>query len=90
MMTIHLMPRWMQRTLRLRTAGITLPPFGIYLRPGHEDNTVLQAHEAVHWEQYERMGLIMFYVRYLLGLAMHGYTAHPMEVEAREKSRKDT
>lgn len=68
--------------------GITLPPFGIYIRPGHEYNTRLQAHEAVHWEQYERMGLVMFYVRYLWGLIRYGYTAHPMEVEAREKASK--
>jgi hypothetical protein len=67
--------------------GITLPPFGIYIRPGHEENEVLQAHEAVHWEQYARMGLFLFYAQYLWGLIRYGYTAHPMEVEARENAR---
>lgn len=81
------MPLILRLALRRRTAGITLPPFGIYIRPGYEHDTLLQAHELVHWEQYKRMGLCMFYVRYLWGLIRYGYAAHPMEVEAREKAK---
>ena len=83
------MPWILQRVIKLPTAGITLPPFGIYIRPGYEHDTVLQAHELMHWEQYERMGLFLFYVRYLWGMARYGYAAHPMEIEAREKSRRN-
>ncbi len=68
--------------------AITLPPVGIFLRRGmHADTfTRVIAHEAIHWEQYQRWGLLGFYGRYLWWAFMYGYRANPMEVEARERS----
>jgi hypothetical protein len=40
----------------------------------------------VHWEQYQRMGVIGFYVTYLWYNIRYGYWNNPMEVEARKKS----
>ena len=37
-------------------AGITIPPFGIYLRAAAIEDAGVRAHEAIHWEQYTRMG----------------------------------
>jgi hypothetical protein len=84
------MPHWMQGVLRQHIQGITLPPFGIYLRAGYEENAVLRAHEAVHWAQYERMGAVKFYANYLWQALKHGYRENPMEIEAREKSEGGT
>jgi hypothetical protein len=64
-------------------AGITLPPFGVYILSERLSDQRLVRHEAVHWDQAERMGVVTFYVRYLWLLARHGYQNHPMEIEAR-------
>ena len=63
--------------------AITLPPFGIYAVPGSENDECLARHENVHWQQYQRMGAVRFYVTYLWLLMRHGYINHPMEIEAR-------
>jgi len=63
--------------------GITLPPFGIFIRAECLADDRLCRHEAAHWRQYERMGVVRFYAAYLWGLLRHGYHDHPMEREAR-------
>jgi len=63
--------------------GITLPPFGIYVLAEHIDSERLSRHEMAHWAQYERMGVVRFYVRYVWLTIRHGYRQNPMEVEAR-------
>ena len=66
---------------KLGKQAITLPPWGIYVLPGHEG---LLAHEQVHWQQYERMGFWRYYVTYLWYQIRYGYENNPMEVEARK------
>lgn len=84
--TIKLM-NWMLRIfIRPPIHGITLPPFGIYIRVGHEADQGLKEHEAVHWEQYERMGCWSYYLTYLWYQVRYGQANHPMEIEARERS----
>ena len=73
--------RWFLSAFGYR--GITLPPFGIYILPGHTTYPPLIRHEQVHWQQYEQRGAIRFYVGYLLLLVRHGYRNHPWEIEAR-------
>jgi hypothetical protein len=80
----HLVRLWLVRT---GYAGITLPPFGIYILKERIDEELLRKHELVHWEQYKRMGIIKFYATYLYYNIKYGYWNNPMEVEAREKSR---
>jgi hypothetical protein len=46
-------------------AGITLWPFGIYVKYGYEDNVKLKVHENIHWEQQKELPII-FYILYLL------------------------
>ena len=46
----------------------------------------LVLHELVHVAQYARLGAAGFPAVYVLGLARHGYQAHPLEREAREKA----
>lgn len=64
-------------------AGITLPPFGIYLLRERMADERLRRHELAHAEQARRMGALKFYAIYLWLLARHGYHQHPLEVEAR-------
>ena len=64
-------------------AGITLPPFGVYILAEHLNDEALIRHEQAHWQQAQRMGAIKFYAVYLWLLARHGYQKHPMEIEAR-------
>jgi hypothetical protein len=64
-------------------AGITLPPFGVYILAERLSDEALIRHEQVHWQQARRMGTIKFYAVYLWLLARYGYQDHPMEHEAR-------
>lgn len=73
-------PKWW------RFRAITLPPIGIFIRTEHSSNQQIKRHELVHWEQYKRYGLFMFYAMYLWYSIWYGYWDNPMEVEAREKS----
>ena len=73
--------RWWLR--RIGYAGITLPPLGVYLVNDRFNDQRLRRHEAEHWRQYQRMGLVRFYAVYLWWLARVGYRDHPMEIEAR-------
>jgi hypothetical protein len=69
-------------------AGITLPPFGIYILAERLNDEALIRHEQAHWQQAQRMGTLKFYAVYLWLLARHGYTDHPMEIEARAAERR--
>lgn len=78
---------WLLRTVMPnRFIAITLPPFGIYARKDYLDSELIADHEQVHWEQYQRLGALRYYGRYLWQSMTHGYNDNPMEVEAREKS----
>jgi hypothetical protein len=72
---------WFLRTFKF--TGITLPPWGIYLREDLMGDEELRRHESVHWAQYERMGALTYYVKYLWLSLRYGYRNNPMEVEAR-------
>lgn len=41
-------------------------------------------HELKHVEQYQRLGMIGFLVRYIAYSIRHGYTDNPLEIEARQ------
>lgn len=64
-------------------AGVTIPPFGIYILAERLDDADLIRHEQVHWAQYQRMGAIKFYLTYLWQVIRYGYWNSPMEREAR-------
>lgn len=81
MKTAPLLIAWYLRSQGFR--AITLPPFGIYAVKGSENDEPLAVHENAHWQQYERMGFLWFYVTYLWFLLRRGYWEHPMEIEAR-------
>lgn len=76
----------LRRLLQSGVRAITLPPFGVYIRDGYQADLRIQKHEAVHWAQYERMGLLRFYTTYVWYSWTYGYWDNPMEVEAREQS----
>lgn len=63
--------------------AITIPPFGIFIKKKHKGNQKLLNHDLVHWQQYQRMGLFMFYFKYLKQFLTYGYDKMPMEIEAR-------
>ena len=74
--------RWYLRAIGF--AGITLPPFGIFILSERIDDQRLRLHEEAHWQQYQRMGLIGFYLKYFWNTLRHGYRNNPMEIEARK------
>ena len=74
--------RWFLRTAGF--GGVTLPPFGIYILAERLGSEQLIRHEQAHWAQYERMGAIRFYARYIWLSIRHGYWNNPMEIEARK------
>jgi hypothetical protein len=76
----HVIRWWLRLT---GYAGICLPPVGIYILPQRLQDERLVRHEQAHWAQYQRMGLLGFYLTYLWYTIRHGYWNNPMEVEAR-------
>jgi len=76
--------------LRTGYAGITLPPFGIYILKEKMHEETLRNHELVHWRQYQKLGAIGFYAKYLYCNVKYGYWNNPMEVEARKNSEAPT
>ena len=53
------------------------------------DDQILK-HDLIHWKQYQRMGLFMYYFRYFIQLLLIRYDTMPMEMEARQHDDKDT
>ena|SRR5690606_22230207 len=68
----------------------TIPPFGIFIKKDFEGDNQILSHDLIHWYQYERMGLFMFYFRYLIQLIIIGYDTMPMEMEARKFDSEET
>ncbi len=64
--------------------GVTLPPWGIYILAHRITEKRLIRHEQAHWAQYERMGVVRFYLTYCWYTLRYGYWDNPMEVEARQ------
>ena len=64
-------------------AGVTLPPFGIFIIEERLTDDALIQHEKVHWAQYQRMGFFRFYATYVWQVLRYGYHNAPMEREAR-------
>jgi len=73
-----------KKLIHKRWRGMTIPPFGIFIRECCLTESLLK-HEKAHWEQYLRMGLFMFYLNYFKGIIKFGYWDSPMEIEARSK-----
>ncbi|GGX54628.1 eCIS core domain-containing protein [Saccharospirillum salsuginis] len=67
------------------SAGMTLG-HAVFIKPEHEDDIQLLAHEFAHVAQAEAHGLRSFLVSYLAGLKMYGYMDSPLESEARAKA----
>jgi hypothetical protein len=70
--------------------AMTLPPFGIFIKSSFKGDPQILKHDMVHWKQYQRMGLFMFYFRYLVQLILIGYDTMPMEMEARQGDDEKT
>jgi len=47
-------------------AGITLAPFGIYIKENYLMNKFVINHESIHWKQQMEMLIIFFYILYLI------------------------
>lgn len=63
--------------------ALTFPPLFIYIKKSEENNKVLLEHELVHWEQYRKLGFILYYLKYTYEIKFFGYDKSPMEIEAR-------
>lgn len=74
--------RWFLKATRF--AGITLPPFGIYLLAERMGDMRLRRHEEAHWQQAKTLGVARWYWLYLWYSLRYGYWNNPLEVEARE------
>ena len=72
---------WVLR--RTGFVGVALAPWGIYILPERMYSDALIRHEQVHWQQYQRMGLLKYYGTYLYQVIRYGYRNAPMEREAR-------
>lgn len=67
--------------------GVCLPPLGVYILPERLHEAALVRHEAAHWRQARRLGLLRFYALYAWYTLRYGYQANPLEVEARAAER---
>jgi hypothetical protein len=62
--------------------------YGLAMRKEAAGNLVLFVHELVHVRQMEQMGLENYLRRYLAELETYGYSAAPLEVEAKKTGKK--
>ena len=58
----------------LFATGITLAPFGIYLKDYHLGNNRIINHEKIHWGQQKEMLIIFFYIWYLIEFGIRVFT----------------
>ncbi len=66
--------------------GCIFPPFGVLINKAQKGNEILLKHEMVHWQQYQREGLLPFLFNYWAEHFKVGYDLNPYEIEARLKS----
>lgn len=57
-------------------------PRKVFLNRRVQPSLRLLAHELVHVEQLERMGVLRYWTTYLVLLLRCGYREHPMELDA--------
>lgn len=74
-----------KKTLPNNYNAQTIPPFGIFVNEQNKENENLIKHELIHWQQYQKKGIILFYASYFLNNILNGYDKNPMEIEARKK-----
>lgn len=67
--------------------AMTIPPFGIFIKQKYKGNEHILQHDLIHWKQYKRMGIILYYFRYFFQLITIGYDTMPMEMEARQNEK---
>lgn len=71
--------------------AVTIPPFGIFISKEYKSESdgpgTILAHEKIHWLQYKELGLFGFYHSYIPDLIRYGRIDHPMEVDARNRSK---
>lgn len=77
-------PIFFQQSLSKNYNARTIPPFGIYVKESEKNNEALIEHEKTHWKQYQKKGLVKFYMDYARELKQYGYDKMPMEKEARK------
>lgn len=76
-------PIFYKKALSKNYNARTIPPFGIFIKATERNNAELLNHELIHWQQYQKMGLVKYYRTYFRQMKEYGYDAHPMEIEAR-------
>lgn len=66
---------WFIRTITFnRIAGITLAPFGVYLKEQYLTDQTTIRHESIHWKQQLEMLIVFFYVWYLVEWIIRMFT----------------
>jgi hypothetical protein len=79
-MKIKKMGKFLSFILGPHVVGITLAPFGVYIREDYMNSTSTVNHEAIHWKQQMEMLVIPFYLWYLvewgLKILIHGGMAY--------------
>jgi len=55
-------------------AGITLAPFGIYLKKKYLNDSTIIRHETIHWKQQMEMLIVFFYLWYLIEFIIRNFT----------------
>jgi hypothetical protein len=61
-------------------SAMTIPPFGILIKEGN-DTKEIRRHEACHWKQYQKLGLLPFYFNYFREHIKNGYDQNAYEIE---------
>ena len=59
---VKIMTKFLTFLLSDSIAGITLCPFGIYLKPEYLKYEIVINHESIHWNQQKEMLVIFFYI----------------------------
>ncbi len=63
--------------------AFTIPPFGIFIKKSEKNNKILIEHELVHWQQFQKEGIISYMFNYIMESLQNGYDQNKYEIEAR-------
>ena len=77
--------RWLRwNPLTKWVHGQVLYPLMLFRFPKEEVSDRLFRHELQHFYQGQKLGFLMYYLKYVWLNIRHGYRNHPMELEAEE------
>lgn len=71
---VKLFPKWILKLQKAKYSGMSLYPFGIYVkRWDYRNLEKIIRHEGIHWQQQKEMLVLPFYLWYVIEWLINGF-----------------